>query len=184
MKRNLILEANKFVILFLICSSISCSIISLDGWIDKKIPDGITGQSPAFDEKNLFLDFPCIPYPRVPQYALVTKVIDGDSIIVSMEGEEYEVRYIGIDAPEFDEETFNQALSSKRANQELVEGRQITLYKDVSNTDRYGRLLRYVFLDDIFINLELVEKGLAKPKSYPPDIACQRLLNSAGEKTE
>ena len=59
------------------------------------------------------------------------------------------------------------------ANAALVEGKTVFLEKDVSEVDRYDRLLRYVWLTDgtrwTLVNLELVRQGVASAKSYPPD---------------
>jgi hypothetical protein len=55
------------------------------------------------------------------------------------------------------------------ANEELVGGRTVVLEKDVSETDRYDRLLRYVYVGDTFVNEELVRLGFALARSYPPD---------------
>lgn len=99
--------------------------------------------------------------------ATVTTVIDGDTIEVNLEGLIYRVRYIGIDTPEIGESCADEATE---ANRQLVEGKTVWLEKDISETDKYGRLLRYVYVDDIFINEELVRLGLALPSSYPPDM--------------
>lgn len=99
--------------------------------------------------------------------ATVTRVIDGDTIEVNLEGLIYRVRYIGIDAPEIGEPCADEATE---ANRQLVEGKTVWLEKDISETDKYGRLLRYVYVDDIFVNEELVRLGLALPSSYPPDV--------------
>jgi micrococcal nuclease len=64
-------------------------------------------------------------------------------------------------------------LEAWQANRELVEGEEVRLERDVSETDRYGRLLRYVYVDDVFVNAELVRQGLAEVKSYPPDTKYQ-----------
>ncbi len=98
-----------------------------------------------------------------PDTARVTQVIDGDTIIIA--GGSH-VRYIGIDTPEKLEAFGTEAW---QANRELVEGRTVRLEPDVSDTDRYGRLLRYVYVDNIFVNAELVRRGLARAKAYPPD---------------
>lgn len=105
---------------------------------------------------------------------LVTRVVDGDTIEV--EGGQ-RIRYIGIDTPEtvhpnVKTECFGQAASAK--NKELVEGKYIRLEKDTSETDKYGRLLRYVYLGDVFINDYLVREGFASASTYPPDIKHQR----------
>jgi len=51
----------------------------------------------------------------------------------------------------------------------LVEGKKVRLERDVSETDKYSRLLRYVWVDDILVEAGLVRQGLARAKAYPPD---------------
>ena len=101
-----------------------------------------------------------------PDTARVTRVIDGDTIVV--EGN-YRVRYIGIDTPEIHPEVEAFGLEAWQVNRELVEGKMVYLEKDVSEVDKYGRLLRYVYVEDVFVNAELVRQGLAQAKAYPPD---------------
>lgn len=91
------------------------------------------------------------------------RVIDGDTIVI--QGEE-RVRYIGIDAPERDE-PLGQAATE--LNRKLVEGKRVRLERDVSDRDRYGRLLRYVYVDGTLVEAELVRQGLARVRAYPPD---------------
>jgi len=110
----------------------------------------------------------CIPTHTL-QVATTVSVIDGDTIDVNVEGEVYRVRYIGMDTPERWEPFYAEAKAFDRS---LVEGKTLYLYKDVSETDRYGRLLRYVVADDVFVNLELVHQGWATVATYPPDVAC------------
>ncbi|MDD5590516.1 MAG: thermonuclease family protein [Dehalococcoidales bacterium] len=108
--------------------------------------------------------------------AQVTHVIDGDTIEVNIYGQSYRVRYIGIDAPEVypDEEPYGQEAAIK--NKELVEGKTVALEKDVSETDKYGRLLRYVYVNDLFVNGEMVRLGYAQAITYPPDVKHQDML--------
>lgn len=101
----------------------------------------------------------------------VERVIDGDTIIV--EGG-WRVRYIGIDAPEVYPEAEYYGREAWQANRELVEGRLVRLEKDVSETDRYGRLLRYVYVDGVLVNAELLRGGYAHARSYPPDLKYQQ----------
>ena len=122
----------------------------------------------------------CVPDTQ-PQTGKVVDVVDGDTIKVMLDsdGLVYSVRYIGIDTPEstIEHEYFGKESSAK--NQELVYGKPVTLYKDVSETDRYNRLLRYIFIEDKFINYELVAQGYANSMEYPPDIACASYFNNA-----
>jgi micrococcal nuclease len=98
--------------------------------------------------------------------ALVTEVIDGDTIGVFINNTTYRVRYIGINTPESGEPCGSEATAF---NNSLVGGKTVIMVKDVSETDRYGRLLRYVYVDDLFVNAELVAKGYAEAVRYPPD---------------
>jgi len=105
---------------------------------------------------------------------MVIQVIDGDTIIIDGG---YRVRYIGIDTPEIYPETEAFGIEAWQANCELVEGKEVRLEKDVSETDKYGRLLRYVYVDDdVLVNAELVKQGLAQAKAYPPDTKYQDYL--------
>jgi len=113
---------------------------------------------------------------------MVTRVIDGDTIEVNIDGTIYKVRYIGIDTPELDDERpefRTLAQEATRLNRQLVEGKTVRLEKDISKTDKYERLLRYVYVDDIFVNAELVRRGLAWAKTYEPDTKYQGILEKA-----
>jgi micrococcal nuclease len=105
--------------------------------------------------------------------AKVVRVIDGDTIEVAIGGSLYKVRYTGIDTPETVHpskpvECFGREASEK--NCQLVEGKTVRLEKDVSETDSYGRLLRYVWVGDNFVNDYLVRQGYAYAYTYPPDV--------------
>ncbi len=112
--------------------------------------------------------------------ALVVRVIDGDTIELNT-GQK--LRYIGIDTPELSFRTVPDCLAQEAhfKNKELVEGKTIIMEKDVSETDRYGRILRYVWIDSLFVNKYLVEEGYALASSYPPDIKYQDQLQRAEE---
>lgn len=109
-------------------------------------------------------------------------IIDGDTIMVEIGGQEYRLRYIGIDAPETVKENTPvewMGPEASAANKALVKGKTVYLEKDISETDRYGRLLRYVFLaDGTFVNGELVRQGYAQAITYPPDVKYQDHLRA------
>jgi endonuclease YncB( thermonuclease family) len=112
----------------------------------------------------------------------VTRVIDGDTIEVDIGGTIYRVRYIGMDTPELDDERPEfcaLAQEATRLNRQLVEGETVRLERDISETDKYGRLLRYVYVDDTFVNAELVRQGLAWAEAYEPDTKYQDILEEA-----
>ncbi|VVA43343.1 Nuclease-like protein [Candidatus Roizmanbacteria bacterium] len=111
----------------------------------------------------------------------VIRIIDGDTI--EIEGNK-KVRYIGINTPELHDPRrpvgcFAQAASDE--NKRLVEGKEVYIQKDVSETDKYKRLLRYVWIGDpsvssaeaIFVNDYLVRQGFAQVSTFPPDVKYQ-----------
>lgn len=104
---------------------------------------------------------------------VVSEVTDGDTIKLHS-GEK--VRLIGINAPET-----GQYYSSEAKNKlkELVEGKIVKLENDISNADRYGRLLRYIYVDDLFVNLEMIKLGYAEAYKYPPDVKYSNLFEEA-----
>ncbi|WP_343032809.1 thermonuclease family protein [Anaerotalea alkaliphila] len=114
---------------------------------------------------------------------VVARVVDGDTILVRLGGgEEVRVRLIGVDTPESvgryasDPEPYGKEAAA--FTRERLEGRVVHLEKDVSDTDRYGRLLRYVWTgkpesgdweEDMF-NAVLVKEGYARVATFPPDV--------------
>ena len=107
------------------------------------------------------------------------RVVDGDTIDVLIGGEELRVRYIGIDTPETVDPRRPVGCFGKEAsarNRELVEGKTVGLEKDVSEADRFGRLLRYVWLGGRMVNARLVEEGYATASTFPPDVRYSELF--------
>jgi micrococcal nuclease len=98
-------------------------------------------------------------------FAKVTRVIDGDTIVINT-GEH--IRYIGMNAPELSPQEC-YATEAADINKNLVLGKTIKLVKDVSETDKYGRPLRFVYIGDIFVDDYLVKVGAAKIETVPPD---------------
>lgn len=92
----------------------------------------------------------------------VSRVVDGDTIQLA-NGDV--VRLIGIDAPEKDQPYYAEVMEQMKK----LEGKIVRMEKDQTNKDRYGRYLRYIFLDDKFVNLELVRGGLVYVYIVSPD---------------
>ena len=122
------------------------------------------------------------------QQATVERVVDGDTIIVELDGVEQRVRLIGIDTPESvhpDESRNTEAgdVASDHTKSIVKSGDRVYLQKDVSDTDKYDRLLRYVWLEKPtdtnneseiktkMLNAILISEGYAEPKEYEPDTA-------------
>jgi micrococcal nuclease len=110
--------------------------------------------------------------PMTSAGAYVTRVVDGDTVEVELEGEIEDVRYIGVDTPETVKpgapvDCFGPQASS--FNHDLVERRRVRLVFDDERRDHYDRLLAYVYLGDRFVNAELVRRGLAQTLTIPPN---------------
>jgi len=108
--------------------------------------------------------------PLGEEIALVKSVPDGDGLILA---DGRRVRYIGIDAPEVwnrwrgGAEPF--AREAKALNERLVAGKRVRLVRDIVDRDKYGRLLRYVYVGNVFVNAEMVRQGLARAFRVPPN---------------
>jgi len=123
------------------------------------------------------------PDPNVTMVKVVN-VVDGDTFKIES-GET--VRLIGIDTSETVHPSKPVQCYGKEASlktQELIEGKEIKLEKDVSEKDKYGRLLRYVYVGDVFVNEYLVREGYAMSSSYPSDVKYQAKFVEAQEKAQ
>lgn len=103
---------------------------------------------------------------------LVTKVIDGDTIEVVKDGQNYRVRYLGINTPEITHSDLPNdcyAIEAKELNQKLVLNKFITLLEDKQDKDKYGRLLRFVYLKTENISFKILESGAARSLIIPPN---------------
>lgn len=110
--------------------------------------------------------------------AFVRRVEDGDSLVVEVDGIEERVRLIGINAPERGECLGDAARASLIA---LVDANDVILEHDVEDRDRFGRLLRYVWVDGTLVNEALVLQGLVIARPFEPNLARQGVLAAAQE---
>jgi micrococcal nuclease len=120
----------------------------------------------------------CLPAGVALEAGLVTKVVDGSTIQVFINGKTYTVRYIGVKFPA----VWKFEKAAEKKNREMAEGQPVVLIKDTSGSDPDGRLLRYVLIGDLqgtFMNYELVRQGYAQAARTAPDLACADALGQA-----
>jgi micrococcal nuclease len=101
--------------------------------------------------------------------AQVVTVHDGDTITVLIDNQQEKLSLAGIDAPELDQTPWGT--QSRQALKDIVEGKMVRLETDIAFRDQYRRLLAYVYLGDMLVNLELVRQGYAVLNTVPPNVA-------------
>ncbi len=127
--------------------------------------------------------------------ATVTKTVDGDTIHVEIEGKSYKVRMTGINCPEYTKEIEPFGKESSEFTETQLLGKTVYLEVDVSNTDKYGRLLRYIWLQvpteiteqeisTKMFNAKLILNGYARTGYYPPDIKYNDYFKSLQKKAK
>lgn len=105
-------------------------------------------------------------------------VIDGDTLVLTMpDGSRETVRLAGVNTPEKGE--LGAAAAAEFVREAVGGGRQVRLVRDVVDRDQYGRLIRYVWVGDKLLNLELVKAGLAFPQPYPPNTRFDKVFTDA-----
>jgi micrococcal nuclease len=140
---------NSRFVVGLVCLAVAC-VVSVLALLRLQLPAGVFGASTNFSGEPL-----------------VVRIVDGDTVVLST-GQK--IRYIGMDTPELKRGDCYAAKARDR-NKELVLNKFVQLKKDISETDKFGRLLRYVFVDGGMVNEVLVREGYARAKTFPPDVA-------------
>lgn len=124
--------------------------------------------------------------------AYVSRIIDGDTIEVIIDKEKYKIRFIGIDCPEFTSKIEYFGMESTEYTKSMLLNKEIYLEKDTSNTDKYGRLLRFIWLQipysysieeikDKMFNAMLLKNGDAYLFTCPPDIKYSNIFKQISE---
>ena len=112
-----------------------------------------------------------------PNSATVKEVVDGDTIDIAIGGKTERVRLIGINTPETKHPTTGVECFGPEASayteQLLPKGTALRVERDVEARDKYGRLLLYVYIanSNVFVNLDLVTNGYARPMVFEPNTA-------------
>jgi len=130
------------------------------------IPVDTSGNSPVSDEFTK---------------AYVSRIVDGDTVEVTIDSKKYKVRFIGINCPEYTSKIEYYGKESTEYTSSMLINKYVFLEKDISETDKYDRLLRYVWLEipisnsieeikSKMFNGLLVSNGYANATIYPPDV--------------
>lgn len=119
-----------------------------------------TNTDGATDTNEPAMSYPVEDFTQDTAYKIV-RIVDGDTVIISYEGEDTSVRLIGIDTPEPNEDYGKEAASFI---QNLLQGEFVYLRFGKEKTDIYGRMLAYLYRapDGLFVNLEIVRQGYGR----------------------
>lgn len=154
----------------------------IDAPTDRPSPGSVSSATPTTEVTEGPAPTPVLDSAPVgpTEMATVLSITDGDTIRVDRGFGSEPVRYIGINTPEVGDPGGSEATAE---NARLAQGMQVVLERDVSETDQFDRLRRYVWIDTgagwTFVNLELVRRGFAQAATYPPDVRFSDLFLAA-----
>jgi len=121
----------------------------------------------------------CLPTNTPRLQGLVTRVLSGDMIEVLITNKTYRVRYLGVDAPSVLAPAEWQGAQALSFNQMLVQGKNVVLIQDATDQDPDGTFPRYVLVDRVFVNYEMIRQGFGYSVSTLPDASCSDSLLAA-----
>jgi micrococcal nuclease len=195
---------NKIILVLVVIIQLQIFLSGCDSdpYINKSDSDSNT--TLEIEEKSAVIDkglsiITTVPETGIPDYDIVTleRVVDGDTLIVNINDEEYTVRLIGIDCEESvnpnKEKNSEEGREASRFTKSIISNEQ-TLYMtvDTSDTDMYGRLLRYVWtetpdpnnIDTTMLNAIILSEGYAVAKDYEPDTYYSELFHDIQDTAE
>lgn len=104
----------------------------------------------------------------------IVRIVDGDTLVINYNGVDEKVRLIGVDTPEsvHPDATKNNEFGKIASDfsKNYLDGKEVTLQFDVQERDQYGRILAYVYINGAMYNKTLLQEGMAKVATYPPNV--------------
>ncbi|WP_046180348.1 thermonuclease family protein [Domibacillus tundrae] len=125
--------------------------------------------------------------PKTATKVTVNEVVDGDTIKVTYKGKKETVRLILIDTPETKDPKKCVQLFGPEASdftKKSLLNKEVKLELGIQTRDKYGRILAYIYLNDVMFNKTLLEKGLARVAIFPPNTQYLEELQAAEAKAK
>lgn len=168
----LIRDLNKFSVSLFVPQK-DVKSIQNEPFVNTEISRSVPQDKPFVSQDKQITIPPTLTSANIPtEYYSVVRIIDGDTIVVSINDKNETVRLLGIDTPEVvDPRKPIQCFGREASNKvkEILTGKNIRLESDTTQADRdkYKRLLRYIYLPDgANVNLLLINEGYAHEYTY------------------
>lgn len=178
----IVMRKNKKMMKLLACCLIAGSILPVNVLADNQTPTKIETKAEKLEENDKDIKLKAVNLVKVK----VLKVVDGDTFKCMIDGKEQTIRLIGVDTPESvnpkkEKNTVEGKIASEYTKKYL-ENRDVELEFDIQKTDKYGRVLAYVWNGDTMFNFKLIRDGIAKPMTIAPNVKYSEIIKNL-EKT-
>lgn len=179
MKKN---KRNERMLKLLACCLIAGSVFPINVLADNENPTKLEEKAEIKEQNDKDLKLKAINLVKVK----VLRVVDGDTFKCMIDGKEQTVRLIGVDTPESvnpnkEKNTVEGKIASEYTKRYL-ENRDVELEYDIQKTDKYGRILAYVWNGDTLFNFKLIRDGIAKPMTIAPNVKYSKIIRNLEKK--
>lgn len=179
MKKN---KRNERMLRLLACCLIAGSVFPVNVLADYDNPTKIEEKAEVKEQNDKDIKLKAVNLVKVK----VLRVVDGDTFKCMIDGKEQTVRLIGVDTPESvnpnkEKNTVEGKIASEYTKRYL-EDRDVELEYDIQKTDKYGRVLAYVWNGDTLFNFKLIRDGIAKPMTIAPNVKYSKIIRNLEKK--
>ncbi len=166
----------------LACCLIAGSVFPINVLADNENPTKLEEKVEIKEQNDKDLKLKAVNLVKVK----VLRVVDGDTFKCMIDGKEQTVRLIGVDTPESvnpnkEKNTVEGKIASEYTKRYL-EDRDVELEYDIQKTDKYGRVLAYVWNGDTLFNFKLIRDGIAKPMTIAPNVKYSKIIRNLEKK--
>lgn len=166
----------------LACCLIAGSVFPINVLADNENPTKLEEKVEIKEQNDKDLKLKSVNLVKVK----VLRVVDGDTFKCMIDGKEQTVRLIGVDTPESvnpnkEKNTVEGKIASEYTKRYL-EDRDVELEYDIQKTDKYGRVLAYVWNGDTLFNFKLIRDGIAKPMTIAPNVKYSKIIRNLEKK--
>lgn len=176
------MRKNKKMMKLLACCLIASSVLPVNVLADNQTPTKIETKSEKLEENDKNIKLKAVNLVKVK----VLRVVDGDTFKCMIDGKEQTIRLIGVDTPESvnpkEEKNTVEGKIASEYTKRYLENRDVELEFDIQKTDKYGRVLAYVWNGDTMFNFKLIRDGIAKPMTIAPNVRYSEIIKNL-EKT-